>query len=264
MQKNKVLHIAILAGLLMQNVFAAAGDMARGYLTSGKDVYSNGDSLLAGECYALVWIRSGYVFGGFNINGTVVDAVNNDLVAVASVANPSERSPITFLVDADYVGKHTSGDYYVLALDTRCVDGTLAKLGANGFPVQINGWAYAQVTTQPVKKAGVLAASSMTSSAGLVIDIASLIPADLPRPVITKIDTDADGYICLEVKTEANCGALVAEFGEKLETVRTSVSDPVQVYPAKVLRVNTGKKMEGTGFLQMTVVNPMDVLPAKK
>ena len=267
MQKTKVLYIAILAGLMMQNIFAAEGDLFRGYTTSGNDRYANGNVLMAGEVYALVWMKSGFDFMGFNLNGKLVDAANNDLVSFTRVENPAQPTSLIFLVDKTYADAHKDGTYRVIVLDTRRVDGTLAAFGRDedGYArlCQVNGWGWAEVVAQ--KSGKMLKAAGSTASGCYSPDIASLMPKDFPRSVITGMETDDQGCVVLKVARTKDCSAYTAEFGESVENVETSTGTPEQGDElAEDIRINTGKKMVGTGFFSVKAVNPMTVLSVQE
>ena len=264
MQKTKVLYVAILAGLIMQNIFAAEGDLFKSYVTTGKDCYADGSALTGGEIYALVWMKSGFDFKGFNLDGTLVDAVNNDLVSFTRVEDPSRSVTLIFHVDEDYRKAHSYGQYRVVILDTRRVNGVLAEFGQNaqGFAAlrQINGWGWADVVAQ-VQAKTVMA--SMPK--GFVVDFESLLPKDFPQSVITGMETDEKGCVVLKVARTKNCCAYTAEFGDSVANVETSVGAPEQGNEAtEDIRINTGKKMLGKGFFSVMAVNPARVLSLQK
>ena len=91
------------------------------FSTVGPDTYADGKTPVAdGEFYALVWVKAGAAFAGFNADGTVVDAENSALICAVPYAE-NGRCPETVLeidrVLADaYAG---AGAFELHVMDTR-------------------------------------------------------------------------------------------------------------------------------------------------
>ena len=98
---------------------AAMDDALLTFSTVGPDKYSDGTTVLDGECYALVWTKTGATFGGIAADGTAV-AETDKIVLVAPVAKGGKCPKVVFEVDADDMAKkYKGGSWSVLLLDTR-------------------------------------------------------------------------------------------------------------------------------------------------
>lgn len=144
-------------------------------------------AVLDGEFYALVWVKAGAAFGGFNADATLVDAEANELVAVVPFAKGGRLPATKKQLAAETAPHYAAGSFAVILLDTRTADGTLAAVAKDEvgrpFPVKVNGCSALAVQT----------AESAAYSAALGIDApiqiaaASAVPAGTPMPVITKV-----------------------------------------------------------------------------
>ena len=67
--------------------FGGISDRVVVFSTPGPDRYADGSKVLDGECYALVWSPVGEVFGGFNADGTAVNAADRVVLAGALAKN---------------------------------------------------------------------------------------------------------------------------------------------------------------------------------
>ena len=103
------------------------------------------------------------------------------------------------------------------------------------------------------------------ASDGFVVDVESLMPNDFPQSVITGMETDEKGCVVLKVARTKDCSAYTAGFGERVDDTETSVGTSEQGdEAAENIRINTGKKMVGTGFFSVKAVNPARVLSVQK
>ena len=104
------------------------------------DRYADGEIVMDGECYALVWSADG-LFDGLNADGTPTDP-SDKVVLVAPVAKDGHCPEVIFQVDATEAALLSSGQYGVLLLDTRLnVDGVVAPRGiAGGSLAMVNGY----------------------------------------------------------------------------------------------------------------------------
>ena len=132
------------AMLLAANGFAAGADDALiTFSTNGAepDRYADGEVVLDGECYALVWSRDG-VFEGINVDGTTVDPADQ-VVLVAAVAQNGHRPEVVFQISAERAEALAEGKYGVVLLDTRVKRGEkVVPCGtSNGRLALVNGMA---------------------------------------------------------------------------------------------------------------------------
>ena len=65
------------------------------FSTKGPDTYLDGKTVMDGECYALVWTKTGSTFAGLNADGTCVDPENNALVLAAPIAKGDILGSVT-------------------------------------------------------------------------------------------------------------------------------------------------------------------------
>lgn len=107
-------------------VFAdSQNDKLISFSTSGTSYYQDGlTKVVDNECFALVWIKDGESFGGFNVDGTLKDQSNNKLVRVVNFAKDGHCPPITFVISANEVETiYAGGSFAVYLLDTRDANG---------------------------------------------------------------------------------------------------------------------------------------------
>lgn len=131
---KKMLLIAMVAvtGL----AFGAANDTIVTFSTKGPDKYKDGTKVLDGECYALVWTKAGETFGGFNADGTLVDAADiSKFVVAAPLAKNAHCPPTIFQISADDAEQYKGGTFALYLLDTRVMgaDGQVTLCGADLF-----------------------------------------------------------------------------------------------------------------------------------
>ena len=117
--KKLIMMMAMAVGF---TVFAdSQNDKLISFSTSGTSYYQDGlTKIVDNECVALIWIKDGESFGGFNANGTLKDETNNKLVRVVNLAKDGHCPPITFVIPAGEVeGIYAGGSFVVYLLDTR-------------------------------------------------------------------------------------------------------------------------------------------------
>ena len=136
--KKLIMTLAMAVGM---TGFAAQNDKLIAFSTPGPDCYADGKTVVVdGECYALVWIRSGASFGGFNSDGTLCDAADNAIVEVAACAKGGKADYLFQIPIEDVNGKYAGGSFSVYLLDTRddagrpseVVDGAVSRVNASG------------------------------------------------------------------------------------------------------------------------------------
>ena len=133
--------------VMAMGAFAAADDVLISFSTPGQDKYADGNPVLDGECYALVWTK-GAQFGGINTDGTCVNA-GDAIVLLAPLAKNGKCPPVVFEIDsAVYAKNYTKGKFGVYLLDTRVKTeaGTALAPIVDGKPQLVNS--YASTTTE--------------------------------------------------------------------------------------------------------------------
>lgn len=183
---KRVLPVA--AMLLATACFGGADDALITFSTNGAepDRYADGQVVLDGECYALVWSKDG-VFDGINADGTLVDS-EDKLLLVAAVASDGHCPEVVFQLSAKRAAALANGKYGVVLLDTRINrDGKVVPRGTVGGKLSmVNGFG---VVTEQMK----VAASSHTTISellkpeGLVADRNAATVANVAQPRIKHI-----------------------------------------------------------------------------
>ena len=203
---SKILMTA-LAALFVRFADAGQGDSLVAFSTMGPDRYADGTSVLEGEVYALVWVRNGFGFKGVDVNGAVLDAENNAIVAALPLARRSlvrrgaVHCPFTlFQISSKFASTHSDGEFAVVLLDTRVSDGK-GSLKVAGGTGRVQGWG--EVAGSRVK-AIPSAASFATNAGGFLgskIFAQSALPAgeNASKPVVTGIRVEG-GVVKLTVK----------------------------------------------------------------
>lgn len=134
MSMKQIFLIAMVAAAGL--AFGAANDTIVTFSTKGPDRYGDGKKVLDGECYALVWTKAGETFGGFNADGTLVDAVDiSKLVVAAPLAKDAHCPTTLFQISADDAEQYKGGTFALYLLDTRVMgaDGQVTLCGADLF-----------------------------------------------------------------------------------------------------------------------------------
>ena len=146
---KKLVTMIGIAGLAFAAT-AAIDDALLSFSTVGPDKYSDGTTVLDGECYALVWTKNGATFGGIAADGTAVSETD-EIVLVAPVAKGGRCPNVLFQIDSATADRLADGTYGVYLLDTRvaAADGTTAPRGAvNGKLSLVNGYGLATEATK--------------------------------------------------------------------------------------------------------------------
>lgn len=198
--------LALFAVSFSLSGFAGLDDALMVFSTRGPDCYADGSAVQEGEMYALVWMRDGAEFAGFDLNGSVVDATNNALIVAMPLAKYSAKRggaycPKTmFQVDADLVKRHVGGTYALALLDTRVADGKGA-LKPSGSMMDLKGWGLVEKSRVSSVGSGLARALDAGGANGTTTATASAIPAGetVPQPRITGIKVE-NGFVRLTVK----------------------------------------------------------------
>lgn len=186
----KKLMIAVAAMGLAVAGFAAQNDALLTFSTPGPDKYTDGTTVLDGECYALVWTATGSEFAGFKADGTTV-AETDKLILLAPVAKDGACPKVLFQIDAAVADAlEGKGSYGVYLLDTRVkTESGETKLATikDGKPVAINALAAMTEKAEPgqvgTEKGATLAA---TAIGGATITAESIV--DTPKITSIKVD----------------------------------------------------------------------------
>ena len=186
MKKTLLGMLTVAAGLC----FGAANDTVITFSTPGPDTYSDGSTVLDGECYALVWTKDGATFGGLTADCKPVAAT--DKVVLIAPAAKGGRCPTTvFEINAKYAERHLKGGTYaVYLLDTRVSKTQLAKV-VKGVPESVNS--FGATTFDENGKVIRLAASGLGNaavpSAAVALGEVGVLSV-IERPVITAMKVD--------------------------------------------------------------------------
>jgi len=157
------------------------------FQTTGPDKYADGETVLDGECYALVWTADG-VFEGLNVDGTCVDPADEVVVALPWAKDGAfPATQFNIATDTKYVA---SGELAIYLLDTRkFVDGEAKVSGVNaeGKLVFVNASSKVDEAVT-VSVAGSAPSAKAAASGAVEGAVASALPADVPAPKVTGLD----------------------------------------------------------------------------
>ena len=178
---------------------AAIDDALLAFSTVGPDKYSDGTTVLDGECYALVRTLPGATFGGIAADGTAVSDTD-EIVLLAPVAKDGHCPKVLFQIPSDKV----EGTFGVYLLDTRVVaaDGTTKPAGvANGKPNLVNGYGRATEATKVAKATGGGATTAVEkeTAGGQAVAAGAAAPKNVQQPKITSIKIEGE-YVKLTVQ----------------------------------------------------------------
>lgn len=178
--------------LCAMGVFAAANDVLISFATPGVDTYANGDRVLDGERYALVWQEKGTP-GAFAVNadGTTV---NGTVVLVAPLAKDGKCPPVLFEVDAaEYAAKgYANGTFAVYLLDSRVSKTTLAQADANNMPMLVNSYAAATFASKAEGQGNSLITGTAVNGAAVGVKV------EVAAPTIAAMKVEA-GKVSIKV-----------------------------------------------------------------
>ena len=192
---KKMMLMAIAAVATSVPLSAGQDNLLMKFSTPGPDTYADGKTPVAdGEFYALVWVKKGATFSGFNADGTVVDAANSALICAVPYAE-NGRCPETVLemdrVLADaYAG---AGSFELHVLDTRDAEGKPKGKVAEG--VNASG----EATTFSLTAGSAGEVKTVAAKQGTLAATASELPASIPQPKITSIKVE-NGIVTLKVQ----------------------------------------------------------------
>jgi len=230
---------------------AAIDDALLAFSTVGPDKYSDGTTVLDGECYALVWTANGATFGGISADGTPV-AGTDKIVLVAPVAKNGHCPKVLFQIDSAKLDELAGGTYGVYLLDTRVMaaDGTTKPAGAtNGKLSLVNGYGLATKAAKVGSAMGGAATAVEKDSAdGQVVATGAAAPKDVEQPKISSLKIEGD-YVKLTVQNlpgymRVSSGADVsADDAQGAAQATDGMTDEVILYAPKTA--------SGSGFFKV-------------
>jgi len=182
---NAVIAVGTLIATAFICAFGAVNDTLITFGTMGPDKYMDGTTVKDGECYALVWTKTGATFAGLTADGK---AVGEDSVVIvfAPLAKGGCCPKTLFQIDTALASKYSDGTFALYLVDTRLANGKLG-VDSKGLPIAVNG--YGEVGGD------VLGAPSSV----VAVTKKSEVPAGTPQPTITAIKVIGDN-VYLTVK----------------------------------------------------------------
>jgi len=180
------------------SAFGGADDTLITFSTKGPDTYLDGTVVKDGECYALVWTKSGATFAGFTADGNPVGD-GSEVLVFAPLAKDGRCPSTLFELDAKLAERYKGGTYALYLVDTRLASGKLGGVKADGLPVAVNGYGEVKSKSEEVKSA-----EGASSQASVSVTTKSALPADAPKPQITAIRLVGD-KVFLTVKNTLPC-----------------------------------------------------------
>ena len=157
--------------------------------TAGPDRYLSGETVMDGECYALVWSPDGE-FNGFTADGSPIDS-NDRIVNVGAVAR-NGRCKAVFEVKASLAKELANGVYAVYVLDTRVTEnGTTKPRGlANGKLAVLNG--YGEVAEGVAISTGANVTVVGSTPEGKTVNVTAAAADGIEQPKVTRIVPEGD------------------------------------------------------------------------
>ncbi len=185
----KKLSLLTVATMMAAGAFAATPSYVT-FSSTGPDKYADGTTVLDGEIYALVWVKTGATFEGLTADGALVNPVANKLIGAAPLAKDGRCKTVFFLLDGANVDLPSQGDFSVYLLDTRvtttAADGTTtskpAGVGEAFSFAAVNS--YSQAAAEISTEGNATVETPIEGSAA----VASAVPADAPNPVVKAIE----------------------------------------------------------------------------
>jgi len=178
------------------------------FSSNGPDKYMDGTTVLDGEFYVLVWVRTGANVPAFSADAKLLsDSADCKIIAAGPWAHDGRCSDVTLRKGTkvylswswpvlksqmdEYV---SNGSFRLCLLDTRRADNaTLAayemtEAGYN-YPKMVNGY----VTTAEVTGDAAAIASTVGIETPITVSTVSSVPADVPQPKVVKLELRGEG-----------------------------------------------------------------------
>ena len=165
------------------------------FSTKGPDRYADGTVVKDGECYALVWTKTGATFAGITVTGEAAgDQDLNRVLCVAPLAKDGHCREVVVEVNTVVADQYAgAGTFSLHLLDTRKADGT-----PGGLEAGVNGYGTAQEFSLAAKSAADGVQAGIATNAALAAT-ATILPASIPQPKIKSIEVK-DGVVRLTVE----------------------------------------------------------------
>ena len=165
------------------------------FSTKGPDRYADGTVVKDGECYALVWTKTGATFAGITVTGEAAgDQDLNRVLCVAPLAKDGRCREVVVEVNKVVADQYAgAGTFSLHLLDTRKADGT-----PGGLEAGVNGYGTAQEFSLAAKSAADGVQAGVATNAALAAT-ATILPASIPQPKIKSIEVK-DGVVRLTVE----------------------------------------------------------------
>ena len=165
------------------------------FSTKGPDCYADGIVVKDGECYALVWTKTGATFAGITVTGEAAgDQDLNRVLCVAPLAKDGHCREVVVEVNTVVADQYAgAGTFSLHLLDTRKADGT-----PGGLEAGVNGYGTAQEFSLAAKSAADGVQAGIATNAALAAT-ATILPASIPQPKIKSIEVK-DGIVRLTVE----------------------------------------------------------------
>lgn len=188
--------------LLAAAVAVATSVFADSYVefsSVGPDRYADGSKVLVGEVYALVWVKSGAEFKGFNAKGEVVDPETSKIVGAAKLAVDADCPhcpPTLFMLSGANADLAGTGSFSVYLFDTR-----IASTDDNGENRTVAVGGRNADSTFTVVNASTSVADNLkvldTVKAGAIAEgaVATAVPEGTTDPVISAIKVEGGKVI---------------------------------------------------------------------
>ncbi len=154
--------------------------------TQGPDFYADNTAVQVGEKYLLVYVSNGATFAGLNSDGTLVDAVGNQIVTDAVAVEGAKCGFKAIQYDPDmYL---PGGDFIVVLLDTRDADGAVG-----GLVAQIGTSEGADAASEnSITLNSISVAAKAGDDPAMVASTFALAPAGTQPPVITSLKGEGE------------------------------------------------------------------------
>jgi len=243
--KKLLASVTLLASVA---AFGAIDDTTVIVGSKGPDKYADGTQAVVGECYALVWSQDD--FGGFNADGSLVNAADEVLV-ILSRADANGACPL-FGYDVPRAMMAKGGRLSLWLLDTRSYG---AAGETNAYTVA--GWATKSVpavaSAAKVDAEITLSAPGVKTISGAAAGTAVATAApDAPKPVVRSFKIE-NGYAILEVENTVPYLAYDVSAGETPDALQGGqAAHPVSGAATKTETITLIKKVEGDkGFYRV-------------
>jgi len=195
-------------------VFAAQEDVCLTFSTKGPDRYANGDVVADGECYCVIWTKTGCDFKGFEADGTAKGDCSKVLLT-APIAFGGRCPKANFQISAKLVNALGSGKYSVCLLDTRNVSGvpqgTVLKDDV-WYAKAINSWGLIQDATTKLASVTTLGSRMLESKQSSQTTYVSSAEG-APQPTITGVKIE-DNLVKITVADTAEYLQYTVKAGE--------------------------------------------------